>query len=102
MKIKFLCIETSKKTKLKETFFALNQRRCRREPLWEFEDACIEEIEEEEKEEDEEEEEEEQDVSTQFLQTKKFKSLICRITWKDIATFFQYLASTAQNTTKIQ
>ena len=57
MKLKFLEIETSVKTKINQNFTALNQRRCRKEPLLEFEDACFEE--------------EEQDLSTQFLQTQK-------------------------------
>ena len=56
MKIKFLEIETSVKSKLNQMFSALNQRRCPKEPVLEFEDECIEE---------------EQDVSTQFLQPQK-------------------------------
>ena len=65
MKLKFLEIGTSVKTKLNEFFSTLSQRRCRREPALELEDACIEE------EEEEKEEEEEQDVLTRFLQTRK-------------------------------
>ena len=78
MNIKFLKSETSVKSKFNQNFSALNQRRCRKEPVLEFEDGCIEEEEEEhddeeEWEEEEEEEEEEQDVSTQFLQTQKIQ-----------------------------
>ena len=57
MKLKFLDIENSVKTRLNPIFSTLNQRRCRMELVLEFEDARIEE--------------EEQDVSTHFLQTKK-------------------------------
>ena len=57
IEVKFLEIETSVKTKPNQIFFTLNQRRCRKEPVLEFEDACTEE--------------QEQDVSTQFLQTQK-------------------------------
>ena len=60
MRLKFLEIETNVKSTLNQFFFALNQRRCRKEAVLEFEDGCIEA------------EEEEQDVSTQFLQTKKY------------------------------
>ena len=69
MKIKFLEIETSVKSKLNELFAAPDQHRCRRELGLEFEDVCIEA--EKEEEEKEEEEEEEQDVLTEFLQTQK-------------------------------
>ena len=58
MKLKFLQKETIVKSKLNQVFSALNQRHCRKEPVLEFEDECIEQ-------------EEEQDVSTQFLQTQK-------------------------------
>ena len=61
MKLQILEIETSVKSKLNLFFAALNQHRCRKEPVLEIEDECIEE---------EEEEEEEQHVSTQFLQTQ--------------------------------
>ena len=36
----------------------------------------------------------------QFYRHKRINFLICRITWKDTATFLQYSAPTAQNTTK--
>ena len=45
-------------SKLNRNFSAPNQRRCRREPILELENECIEEA-------------EEQDVSTQFLKTQK-------------------------------
>ena len=49
--------ENRLKTKLNQIFSTLTQGRCRKEPVLEFEDECIEE--------------QEQDVSTQFLQTQK-------------------------------
>ena len=58
MKLKILEIETSVEGKLSHFFSALNQSRCRKEPVLEFEDECIEK-------------DEEQDVSPQFLQTQK-------------------------------
>ena len=51
-------MKTGAQTKLNKIFSALNQRRCRKEPPLEFENACTEEH-------------EEQDVSTQILQTQK-------------------------------
>ena len=56
MKLKFLEIETSVKSKLNEIFPSFRQRRCRKEPVLENEDGCIEE---------------EHDVSIQFLQKQK-------------------------------
>ena len=56
MELKFLEIETSVKTKLNQIFSALNQRRCREEPVLKFENECTEE---------------EQDALRQFLQTKE-------------------------------
>ena len=66
MKLKHSEIETSVKSKLNQIFSTPKHPHCRKEPLFEFEDGCIEEEDEEE-----EEEEEEHDVSTQFLQTQK-------------------------------
>ena len=43
MKLKVLEVETSVKSKLNQTFSALNQRRCWKEPKMELEDECIEE-----------------------------------------------------------
>ena len=57
-KIKLLENETSVKGKLNQVFSPLNQRRCRKEPVFGFEDGYIEE-------------KEEQDVSTEFSQTQK-------------------------------
>ena len=85
---KTLEIKTSVKIKLNQIFSALNKRRCRNEPVLDFENRCIEE-------------EKEQEVSTQVLKTQKINSLICTITRKDIATFFQSLAPTVQKTTII-
>ena len=62
MKLKFLELEASVKSKLYQFFSAFYQCRCRKEPVLEFEDSCVE---------DEEEEKEEQDVLAQFLQTQK-------------------------------
>ena len=53
IKLKFLEIETSLKIKLNQVLSALNQRRCRKKPVLEIEDECVEE-------------EKEQDVSSQF------------------------------------
>ena len=57
LKLKFLEIVTSVKITRKQISSAVNQRRCCKEPVLEFEDECIEE--------------KEQDVSTQFLQKQK-------------------------------
>ena len=57
MKLSFLEIETSVRSKLNQVFSALNQRRCGKEPVLEFEDQCIEE--------------EEQDVSTHLSPAQK-------------------------------
>ena len=58
IELKFFEIETSLKSKRSQVFSTLNQRRCRLEPVLDFEDECIEE-------------KKEQDVSTQFSQTQK-------------------------------
>ena len=42
MKLIFLQIETSVKSKLHQTFSGHKQRRCRKEPVFEFGEACIE------------------------------------------------------------
>ena len=57
LKLKFLEIETSVKSTHNQISSAVNQRRCCKEQVLEFEDECIEE--------------KEQDVSTQFLQKQK-------------------------------
>ena len=57
MELKVLEIGTSVKSKLIQIFSTLGQRRCRKEPVLEFKDKCIEE--------------EEQDLSLQFLKTQK-------------------------------
>ena len=62
MKIKFLQIESSVKSKLDQVFSALNQLRFRKEPILEFEDECIDE-------------EEEENVSTQVLQKQKNQNI---------------------------
>ena len=57
MKLKFLDIETAIKSKLTRTLETLNERRCRNQRDFEFEDHCFED--------------EEKDASTQFLQMQK-------------------------------
>ena len=59
MKLKFLEIETAIKSKLSRTLESLNERRCRNQREFEFEDHCFED------------DDEEKDVSTQFLQMQK-------------------------------
>ena len=59
MKMKFLEIETAIKSKLTRTLEALNERRCRNQRVFEFEDHCLED------------DNEEKDASTQFLQMQK-------------------------------
>ena len=59
MKFKFLEIETAIKSKLTRTLEPLNERRCRNQPVFEFEDQCFED------------DNEEKDASTQFLQKQK-------------------------------
>ena len=86
MKFKISEIETSVKRKLNHIFSALNHRR--KESVLEFEVECIEE-------------EEGQDVSTLFLQTQKNQIIDLQDRLEIFATFFQSLASTAQNTTLI-
>ena len=59
MKLKFLEIEMAIKSKLTRTLESLNERRCRNQLVFEFEDQCFED------------DDEEKDVSTQFLQMQK-------------------------------
>ena len=59
MKLKFLEIEKTIKSKLTRTLESLNERRCRNQRVFEFEDQCFED------------DDEEKDVSTQFLQMQK-------------------------------
>ena len=59
MKLNFLEIETAVKSKLTRTLESLNERRCRDQRVFEFEDHCFED------------ENEEKDASTQFLQMQK-------------------------------
>ena len=39
--LKFLEVETSVKSNFNQKFSALSQRRCRKEPVLEFEDECV-------------------------------------------------------------
>ena len=59
MKLKFLEVETAIKSKLTRTLETLNERRCRNQRGFEFEDHCFED------------DNEEKDASTQFLQMQK-------------------------------
>ena len=56
MKLKFLEVETAIKSKLTRTLASVNERRCRNQRVFEFEDKCFQD------------DSEEEDASTQFLQ----------------------------------
>ena len=76
MTLNVLEIETSVQRKLNQLFSALNQRRCREEPVLQFEDECIEEI------------EKCQMCRHSCYKHKRIILLISRMSWKDIARFF--------------
>ena len=59
MKLKFLEVETTIKSKLTRTLESLNERRCRNQRVFEFKDHCFED------------DNEEKDASTPFLQMQK-------------------------------
>ena len=59
MKLKFPEVETTIKSKLTRTLESLNERRCRNQRVFEFEDHCFED------------DNEEKGASTQFLQMQK-------------------------------
>ena len=59
MKLKSLEVETAIKSMLTQTLESLNERRCRNQRVFEFEDQCFED------------DNEEKDASTQFLQMQK-------------------------------
>ena len=59
MKLEFLEIDTANKGKLTQTLESLNERRCRKQRVFEFEDHCFEDN------------NEEKGASTQFLQMQK-------------------------------
>ena len=59
LKLNFLEIETAIKSKQTRTLESLNERRCRNQPVFEFEDLCFED------------DNEEKDASTQLLQMQK-------------------------------
>ena len=59
MKLKFLELETAIKSKLTRTLESVNERRCRNQRVFDFEDHCFED------------DNEEKDASTQFLQMLK-------------------------------
>ena len=64
MKLKFREIETAIKSKLTRTLESLNERRCRNQRVFEFEDHCFED------------DNEEKDTSTQFLQMQKNQLIV--------------------------
>ena len=86
MKLQFLDIETSIKSRLNAIFAVLNERRGPRETVLEFGDECLE-----------------FDKKKRFYSVlanaKKINSLTCRNTLKDIATCYQSLASIVSYTT---
>ena len=59
MSLKFLEVKTAIKSKLTRTLESLNERRCRKQRVFEFEDHCFED------------DNEEKDASTQFFQMQK-------------------------------
>ena len=59
MKLKFLEVETTIRSKLTRTLESLNERRCRKQRVFEFKDHCIED------------DNEEKHTSTEFLQMRK-------------------------------
>ena len=59
MKLKILEVETTIKSKLTRTLESLNECRCRKQRVFEFEDPCFGE------------DDEEKDASTHFLQLQK-------------------------------
>ena len=61
MKLKFLEVETTIKSKLTRTLKSLNERRCCKQRVFEFDDHCFED------------DNEEKDASTQFLQMQKIQ-----------------------------
>ena len=64
MKLKLLEVETAIKSKLTRTLESLNERRYRKQRVFQFEDHCFEEDDDEEK-----------DASTQFFQMEKNQSI---------------------------
>ena len=61
MKLRFLEVETTIKSELTRTLEPLNERRCRKQRVFEFEDHCFKD------------DNDEKDASTQFLQMPKNK-----------------------------
>ena len=61
MKLKSLEVKTAIRSKLTRAMESLNERRCRNQRVFEFEDQCFED------------DNEEKDASTQFLQMQKNK-----------------------------
>ena len=59
MKLKILKVETAIKSKLTRTLESLNERRCRKQSVFEFEDHCFED------------DNENKDASTHFLLIQK-------------------------------
>ena len=63
MKLKFLEVATAIKSRVNRTLESLNERRCRNQRVFEFEDHCFED------------DNEEKDASTQFLQMQKIQMI---------------------------
>ena len=89
LKLKFSEIETCVKNKLNQIFSALNQRRCRKQPVLECEDGVSKK-------------KNSRMCQHSLHKHKRTDFLICMIAWIDFATFFQSSASTARNITFFQ
>ena len=68
MQLKFLEIETSVNSELNQVFYALNQYRCRKEPVMEIGDGCIDK--------------KGKDVFTQFLKTRNNQPFELQVFWE--------------------
>ena len=87
MKLKILEIETAIKSKLTRTLESLNERRCRKQRFFEFEDHCFED------------DNEEKDSSTQFCKCRKINWLSSKNILNVTATYYQCSDSLVQNKT---
>ena len=87
MKLKFLEKELAIKSKLTRTLESLNERRCRNQRVFEFEDHCFED------------DNEEKDASTQFFKCRKINWLSSKNILNVTATYYHCLDLIAQNTT---
>ena len=87
MKLKFLEIETAIKSKLTRTLESLNERRCRNQRVFEFEDHCFED------------DNEEKYASTQFLQMQKNQLIELQEHFERYCNVLPVFGLIAQNTT---